>query len=220
MNYSGGTPNVPNTADGDCYAAINLSSVAAVQNGDLSQIYVMYDNGVNYHYDPAIFGDGDSGTPYDFTIDVDCTALSQQTYPTSGWVTAQTVTDNTLRSRDFTISMSDPGGTACDGNYNWVKMDVSQDQPNGWQGWQGTLDIWNASAGNTRLVDDVRRFDHGERLRGPGSGLGQRVREADQRVEQLVLSGLRGRRVCGHDGHAVFELAVRLVAPVRAGRSG
>jgi hypothetical protein len=143
-NFSGGNPNT-----GDCYVAENLSSVPAVQSGSLTQAYVQFDSGAVYQYDPPVEGFSQLGIPYNFTVQVNCTSLSQSTYPTSGWTTVETVTGNSLRTRAFLISMADPGASACNGNYNWVKLDVTQMPPNGFQNWIGKFEVWNASAGHS-----------------------------------------------------------------------
>ena len=143
----------PQNYPSSCYEAENLSSVSAVANGQLSEAYVQFDNGHQDDYDGAISDNGNSGEPFTYQIQVNCTSLSQTTYPTTGWVTKKSVTGinygdaSGLRAFSYLINMTDSGGP-CGANYNWIQINDTQ-CPCGWAAMQGTLDIWNASAGNT-----------------------------------------------------------------------
>ena len=126
--------------------AQNLSSVPAVQTGDLSRVFVTWDNGVNFGTATGLSTAGDVGNPYNFTIDVACQSLSSTSLPSS-WATKASVTGNTLRSRSFLINMTDSatGGGVCNGDYNWIRINATSGFPGGWQNWQGKFDIWDAS---------------------------------------------------------------------------
>jgi hypothetical protein len=139
------------------YLAYNLSSVPAVQQGKLSTIYTTWDNGVVYYYDQATETTGDAGVPYDYTIDVACQSLAVPSMPTTGWVTEATVTANTLRSRSHVVNMTDTTpGNQCNGNYNWIRINVTAGQPGqySWKNFQLKWDIWDASQnmGDTWMV--------------------------------------------------------------------
>jgi hypothetical protein len=133
-------------SNGGCYVAQNLSSVPAVQAGDLSKLLITWDNGVNYWYDQALYSYGDIGNLYDFTIDGACQPFSTTTLP-STWSTLATVTGNTLRSRSWLLDMTDTGAgnSACNGNYNWIRINATSGDPNGWTNWQGKFELWDAS---------------------------------------------------------------------------
>jgi hypothetical protein len=57
------------------------------------------------------------------------------------------VTGNTLRSRSWLLDMTDTGAgnSACNGNYNWIRINATSGDPNGWTNWQGKFELWDAS---------------------------------------------------------------------------
>jgi hypothetical protein len=125
------------------WVAYDLSSVSAVKNGSLSRLLSTWLDGDNYNYDFAQDNTGDAGTMRDYTIDVACQDLSNASPPTTGWVSKATVSGNTLRSRSNVIDMTDSGGTACHGNYNWIRINASRG--NTWNNFQMKWDLWDAS---------------------------------------------------------------------------
>lgn len=124
-NYSGGTQNAindndygtqlcsptqPVTASNPFYAAYNLSSVPTAKRGQV--IWTMFSN--TYAFDLSYFNDVAYSVPAAWTIGAN--AATGSTYPTSGWVTLATVTNNTWGTRQGIINLT---------GYNWVRINVT-----------------------------------------------------------------------------------------------
>ena len=74
--------------------------------------------------------------PSDYTIEVN--AADGGEYPESGWIVAETVTDNTLSSRQHVVSME---------GYNWIRINITK--ADGEEGRNASInfDIHNVSDG-------------------------------------------------------------------------
>jgi hypothetical protein len=141
-------------SDYPCYVAYNLSSVPAVQQGQLQQIYTTwYNEADDTRWDYETWDKVAEGVPNDYTIDVACQSLASTTLPTTGWVTQATVTGNTLHTRSHVISMVDTAGNQCNGNYNWIRFNATSGD-GVWGTFQMKWDIWNA----TQTIDDTWMF--------------------------------------------------------------
>lgn len=124
-NYSGGaqsaindndygtqlcSPTQPVTASNPFYAAYNLSSVPTAKRGQV--IWAMFSN--TYAFDLSYFNDVAYSVPAAWTVDAN--ASTGSTYPTSGWTTLATVTNNTWGTRQGIINLT---------GYNWVRINVT-----------------------------------------------------------------------------------------------
>jgi hypothetical protein len=140
----------------DAWISYNLSSVPAVQNGQLHKIYTTwYDAPIN-DYDAGLNGatSASFGDPRNYKIQVACepaTVTTASAVPTADWTTPVTVTDNFLSSRSHIINMQVSNAT-CKNNYNWIKMDITKldgyyqnNVYNSWANAQFKWDIWDAS---------------------------------------------------------------------------
>lgn len=120
--WSGTTPD---------YLAYDLSAVPEEQRRQVIAVWYntsSYDSIGNYQQR--------SNEPSAYTIEVN--AAEGGEYPTDNWVVVDTVTDNTLSSRQHLVDME---------GYNWIRMNVTEG--NGQEGGsvQVNLDIHNVSEG-------------------------------------------------------------------------
>lgn len=150
-NYSGGTqsalnddnygtqlcsPTQPVTPSSPFYAAYDLSGVPTSERGQV--LWAMFAN--TYPFDLSYFNDVAYNVPADWTIDAN--AAGGGAYPSSGWVTLTTVTNNTWGTRQGTVNLT---------GYNWLRINVTGNL--GSSGNDGacinSLDIHNVSSGMT-----------------------------------------------------------------------
>ncbi len=97
-----------NTPD---YLAYDLSAIPESQRQTI--IAVWYNTTGQYDY-TVVNGGSSSSMPTDYTIEVN--AAPGGTYPTDGWATMDTVTGNTLHSRQHLIDFS---------GYNWIRIVIT-----------------------------------------------------------------------------------------------
>ncbi|MBE6856256.1 MAG: lysophospholipase [Ruminococcus sp.] len=94
------------------YLAYDLSAVPEIERKKV--IAVWYNNTANYDYTIGNYGGSSSSMPTEYTIEVN--ASEGGAYPADGWVVVDTVTDNTLHSRQHLVDME---------GYNWIRMNIT-----------------------------------------------------------------------------------------------
>lgn len=92
------------------YLAYDLSEVP--ENQRKKVIAVWYNATAQFDY--TVVNGGSSGLPSDYTIEVN--AAPGGTYPEDGWEVVETVSGNTLHSRQHVVDMS---------GYNWIRMNIT-----------------------------------------------------------------------------------------------
>lgn len=125
FNYSGGSQsaindnnygtqlcsnNQPVTVGAPLYAAYDLTSVPTQKRGQVA--WVMFSN--TYAFDLSYFNDIAYSVPSAWTIDANPAAGGS--YPTSGWTTLASVSNNTWGTRQGMINLT---------GYNWVRINVT-----------------------------------------------------------------------------------------------
>ncbi|MBP3309568.1 MAG: lysophospholipase [Ruminococcus sp.] len=115
------------------YLAYDLSAVPEEQR---KQIMAVWYNTSSYD----VIGNYVSRNmePSDYTIEVN--AAEGGAYPTDGWVVVDTVTDNTLSSRQHLVDMK---------GYNWIRMNISKADGSAGKQTSINFDIHNVSDGVT-----------------------------------------------------------------------
>jgi len=83
------------------YLAYDLSAVPEIERKKV--IAVWYNNTANYDYTIGNYGGSSSSMPTEYTIEVN--ASEGGAYPADGWVVVDTVTDNTLHSRQHLVDI-------------------------------------------------------------------------------------------------------------------
>ncbi|MBQ8296726.1 MAG: lysophospholipase [Ruminococcus sp.] len=116
------------------YLAYDLSAVPEEQRQTV--LAVWYNATGNYDYTVGQYGNSSNAMPSDYTIEVN--AAEGGTYPEDGWVTAVTVEDNTLHSRQHVVEMT---------GYNWIRIMITGND--GKEGGTSSInfDIHNVSDG-------------------------------------------------------------------------
>ncbi len=93
------------------YLAYDLSEVPASQR---KKVLAVWYNATG-QYDYTVVNQNSNAMPTDYTIEVN--AATGGTYPEDGWEVVETVTANTLHSRQHVVDME---------GYNWIRMNVSK----------------------------------------------------------------------------------------------
>lgn len=95
------------------YLAYDLSASSLAER---SQVVLAWYNATG-QYDPSILNGGSSnGVPTDYTIEIN--SAPGGTYPETGWKVVETVTGNTLHSRQHVVEMANTA--------NWVRMNITK----------------------------------------------------------------------------------------------
>ncbi len=98
-------------AQAPAYVAYDLSSTANDQKKEV--IAVWYNTTGAFDYSVPDYSSS-NGEPSDYTIEVNAAPGGE--YPEDGWEVAETVSGNTLHSRQHTVSMD---------GYNWIRMNIT-----------------------------------------------------------------------------------------------
>lgn len=117
------------------YLAYDLSGVPAAQR---KKVLAAWYNATG-QYDYTVVNQNSNAMPSDYTIEVN--AAAGGTYPEDGWKVVETVTGNTLHSRQHVVDME---------GYNWIRMNVSKADGKTGGSVQLNFDIHDVSDG----VDD------------------------------------------------------------------
>ncbi len=116
------------------YLAYDLSEVPMAQR---KKILAVWYNATG-QYDYTVVNQNSNGMPTDYTIEVNKAAGGE--YPESGWEVVDTVTGNTLHSRQHVVDME---------GYNWIRMNISKADGKESSSVQVNFDIHNVSDGVT-----------------------------------------------------------------------
>jgi hypothetical protein len=136
-NYSTNfcNPNYTPTPTNPWHIAYDLSGVPSAKRG---QVVAIWFASAGYNFDLSYFNDTAYNFIKDYTIDVN--SAPGGSYPTTGWLTKATVTDNTWISRQNVVDMT---------GHNWIQINVTgnrgSDANNG--ACVANFDIHDASAG-------------------------------------------------------------------------
>lgn len=201
-SYSASSPHTAGAANDDYYysfwfgtapdyLAYDLSDVPEEQRQEV--IAVWYNTTGQYDY-TVVNGGSSSSMPTDYTIEVN--AAEGGAYPEEGWVTVETVEDNTLHSRQHKVEMK---------GYNWIRMNISgADGKSG--GTAGiNFDIHNVSDG----VSDSWIFfgdsiTAGGMMNCYGTGFAELINQIDSRYFPVQENGGIGG-IFSTDGAANIE---------------
>ena len=116
------------------YLAYDLSGTPAAQR---KKVIAAWYNATG-QYDYTVVDQSSNGMPTDYTIEVNKAAGGS--YPESGWETVDTVSGNTLHSRQHLIDMQ---------GYNWIRMSIKKVDGKESGSCQINFDIHNVSDGVT-----------------------------------------------------------------------
>ncbi len=115
------------------YLAYDLSGIPEAER---HSVIAAWHNATG-QYDPSILNGGSTiGVPSTYTIEVN--AAEGGTYPEDGWVVVDTVTDNTLHSRQHLVEME---------GYNWIRINIAESDGKAGGSVSIQLDIHNISDG-------------------------------------------------------------------------
>ncbi len=115
------------------YLAYDLSGTPAEER---SQVILAWYNATG-QYDPSILNGGSTnGVPSAYTIEVN--AAPGGDYPEDGWEAVETVTDNTLHSRQHVVNMN---------GYNWIRMNITEGDGKAGGSISLQMDVHSAAAG-------------------------------------------------------------------------
>lgn len=117
------------------YLAYDLSDVPAAQR---KKVLAVWYNATG-QYDYTVVNQNSNGMPTDYTIEVNKAAGGE--YPENGWEVVDTVSENTLHSRQHVVDME---------GYNWIRMNVTKADGKSGGSVQINFDIHNVSEG----IDD------------------------------------------------------------------
>ena len=115
------------------YLAYDLSEVPQEER---STVVCAWYNATG-HYDPSILNGGSTnGVPSNYTVEVN--AADGGSYPQDGWEVVDTVTDNTMHSRQHVVDLE---------GYNWIRLNISESDGKAGGSVSIQMDIHNASEG-------------------------------------------------------------------------
>ncbi|MDE6671427.1 MAG: lysophospholipase [Ruminococcus sp.] len=120
------------SSSGADYLAYDLSEVP--ENQRKKVIAVWYN--ATGAFDYTVGNGGSNGVPYDYTIEVNSAVGG--TYPEDNWEVIETVTGNTLHSRQHVIDMD---------GYNWIRLNITGND--------------GKSGGNTSINFDIHNVSDG-----------------------------------------------------------
>lgn len=163
-----------NSSDAD-YLAYDLSEVP--ENQRKKVIAVWYNATGTFDY--TVAGGGSNGIPSDYTIEVN--SADGGVYPEDGWEVVETVTGNTLHSRQHVVDMN---------GYNWIRMNISGNDGKNGGNTSINMDIHNVSDG----ISDSWIF-YGDSITACGmmncygSGFAELVNQIDSRYFPVQENG-------------------------------
>ena len=143
--YSGASPYTASAANDDFYYSSWTSSspdylaydLSGVSDSEKSKVIaVWYNNSGAYDSTVGTYYSGSNGEPTDYTIEVNSADGGE--YPESGWVTVDTVSDNTLKSRQHVVDMT---------GYNWIRLNVTKADGNEAGSLNLNMDVHSAANG-------------------------------------------------------------------------
>ncbi len=114
------------------YLAYDLSDVPTEQR---KKVLAAWYNATG-QYDYTVVNQNSNAMPTDYTIEINKATGGE--YPESGWEVVETVTDNTLHSRQHVVDME---------GYNWIRMNVQKADGKTGGSVQINFDIHNVSDG-------------------------------------------------------------------------
>lgn len=157
------------------YLAYDLSDIPAAQR---KKVLAVWYNATG-QYDYTVVNQNSNGMPTDYTIEINKAASG--TYPESGWEIVDTVTDNTLHSRQHVVNME---------GYNWIRLNVRKSDGKNGGNVQLNFDIHNASDG----VDDSWIFfgdsiTAGGMMNCYGTGFAEYVHQLDSKYYPAQENG-------------------------------
>lgn len=120
-----------NSSDAD-YLAYDLSEVP--ENQRKKVIAVWYN--ATGQFDYTVVNGNSNGLPSDYTIEVN--SADGGAYPENGWEVVETVTGNTLHSRQHIVDMD---------GYNWIRMNITGNDGKNGGNTSINMDIHNVSDG-------------------------------------------------------------------------
>ena len=119
-------------SNGADYLAYDFSSVPKEER---QKVIAVWYNATG-QFDYTVLNGSSNGVPSDYTIEVN--TAEGGTYPENGWKVIETVTGNTLHSRQHVVDMS---------RYNWIRMNISGNDGKSGGNTSINMDIHNVSDG-------------------------------------------------------------------------
>ena len=119
-------------SNGADYLAYDLS---AVPKNERKRVIAVWYNATG-QFDYTVLNGSSNGVPSDYTIEVN--AAEGGSYPKDGWEIVETVTGNTLHSRQHVVDME---------GYNWIRINISGNDGKTGGNTSINMDIHNVSDG-------------------------------------------------------------------------
>ncbi len=157
------------------YLAYDLSDVPAAQR---KKVLAVWYNATG-QYDYTVVNQNSNGMPTDYTIELNKAEGGK--YPEDGWEVVDTVSENTLHSRQHVVDME---------GYNWIRMNVNKADGKSGGSVQINFDIHNVSDG----IEDSWIFfgdsiTAGGMMNCYGTGFAEYINQLDSRYYPAQENG-------------------------------
>ncbi len=171
-------------SSGNDYLAYDLSEVPEKQR---QKVIAVWYNATG-HFDSKVANGGSNGLPSDYTIEVN--SADGGDYPENNWEVVETVTGNTLHSRQHVINMK---------GYNWIRINITGNDGKEGGNTSINMDIHNVSEG----ISDSWIF-YGDSITACGmmncygTGFAEYVNQIDSRYFPIQENGGIGGITSSH----------------------